>query len=193
MTWIWFDLGGRWLRNPPVPIHEKCIPGQKSKKHANFVIPERYREPFQTVHFGNDAAFAKAAEFGPESKQHFFAIIGLPRKGKSRLCWTVMAEFFLRLKERTATQEAPEVFSWADLVGENDPYKLNRLKTAKFVYLGDAGSTEIYGRSRALVQAALRHRLDKNLWSFVDIDDVRFDEDFCARLKTEAFCVWIDS
>jgi hypothetical protein len=196
MHYFWWGLGDRWLRNPPVPVHVACT----ERYHKNvsrppderFEVPPKYAEQFEPTHFKNDPALRRAMEFGPESKQHFFAIIGLPRRGKSRLSWVVMQSFFVELRKTTGAILAPETFSWADLVGDVDPFKAARLKVAPYVYLGDAGSTDIYGRSRAVVQAALRHRLERNLWTFTDIDDVRFDEDFAARLRNEAFCIWLE-
>jgi hypothetical protein len=182
-------LFGRWLHPT---VHERCAdqrPGKTAGRERE--IPERFRE------FNPGLADAEALRiaqgFTPDSKLKTLIIVGVPSRGKSRLMWAIVGQFFDMLREKTGAQRWIEYFIFSDLVSEPDRVQLNRLRVSKHAFVDDVGSTESFGRERASLQQVIRARIQKNEhWTFATIDSLKFDDGLGDFMKGRALTIYID-
>jgi DNA replication protein DnaC len=190
--WV-FD---RWLHPT---IHERCVEAHDRSRAAaqsslhvlERAMPARFAvfDPQKT----NADALRAAQDFTPDSKVKTLAIIGVPHRGKSRLMWAVVTQFFDILREQTGAKRWPEYYLFADIISELDRTMLNRFKLAKYAFLDDVGSVESYGRERAALQQVIRARVQKgDNWTFMTIDSLKFDDGLEDLLRGRALTIWID-
>jgi hypothetical protein len=167
----------RWLHPT---THPKCGEAWSAKqsngKQKLPDLPERFAH-FDARLANNEAARAAGA-FSPQSKVKTLVIQGLPGKGKSRLLWSVVEQFFGELGHGWV-----EAFLFETLIADYDKAALMKIASNRYVLVDDIGSCESYGRERAGLQAALRSRIKRgDLWSFLTVDANTFDpglEDIC--------------
>jgi hypothetical protein len=184
-------LFGRWLHST---VHDKCAEahdrksGQRSAKGVEQEIPPRF------AHFDAKMAIAEAVDavvsFSPASELKTLAVIGVPARAKSRLMWSVIQGFFGELERKTGLQRWVDYYIFPDLVTEYDRGVFTKIKLGKYVFIDDIGCTESYGRERAAVQDVIRARVQKNMWTFLTIDDPEFDR-FKDIFRDRAVEVWI--
>jgi hypothetical protein len=185
-------LFGRWLHST---VHDKCVDAydrkiaHRSNKSVDQEVPPRF------ARFEARLAIAEAVEavegFSPASELKTLAIIGVPARAKSRLMWCVIQGFFAELERKTGLRRWVDYYIFPDLVTEQDRSVLTRIKLGKYVFIDDIGCTESYGRERAGVQDVIRARVQKNMWTFLTIDDPDFDR-FRDIFRDRAIEVWID-
>ena len=185
-------LFGQWLHST---VHDKCADeydrkiAQRSSKSADQEMPPRF------AHFEARLAIAEAVEavegFSPDSELKTLAIIGVPARAKSRLMWCVIQGFFAELERKSGLRRWVDYYLFPDLVTEYDKNVFTKIKLGKYVFIDDIGCTESYGRERASVQDVIRARVQKNMWTFLTIDDPEFDR-FSDIFRARAIEVWID-
>jgi DNA replication protein DnaC len=195
MTASYFWLLSRWMHPT---IHDKCASvynknmaeSQSKLTVLEREMPERFLE-FDPAK-ANGEALAAASEFLPDSRLKTLVIIGVRARGKSRLMWAIVTQFFDVLHRETGAKRWVDYFLFADLISEQERSALNRLKLAKYAFLDDVGSVESYGRERAALQQVIRARIQKNEWTFMTVDNLSFDpglEDLCIG---RAEVIWMD-
>lgn len=177
----------RWLH---ATVHERCI-NQWDKVHSKQketerVIPARFEDTFDPQRANADA-MRQAQSFSPDSELRTLALIGVPARGKSRIMWEVIKQFF---DERGSGWV--DYFLFEDLVSEFDRTQLNKLKISKHAFIDNIGAVESYGRERAGLQSVLRTRISKQHWTFMTIDNLNFDPGFETLLRDRAVMVVID-
>jgi hypothetical protein len=189
----WYWMVNRWLR---ATIHHQCAEAfdQKTQVKAEEIprpIPDRF------LSFDWDLADkgAKTAvtAFSPDSPLHTVALLGPPATGKSRLMWTVVKGFFDHLEATTGAKRWVHYRIFPELVAEPPRELLAEIKEARYVFIDDIGSTEAYGRDKARLQDIIRLRVQKNLWTFLTIDDPAFDPGFKDLFRDRALVVYTDA
>lgn len=187
VQWHW--VYDRWLHDT---VHVRCAEEWEKRKATEGVkamereIPERFR------HFdakkANQEALWRAQEFSPESDKKTLAIVGVPGRGKSRLMWAIVEQFFAEL----GGSRWVEYFLFEDLITEFDRNALTKLKGAKHAFIDNVGGVESYGRERAQLQSVIRTRINKGMWTFLTIDNIDFDSGLKALCRDRALFVVID-
>jgi len=168
-------------------VHEGCcdryereLHGQKTEQVA---IPERFKE-WDTEKFPDKQAFAAAQAFDPDSKYKTLALLGDPGKGKSRLMWQIVRQFFEVWAEQRRQSRWVEYFLFSDLATEYDQSRITKVKMSQFVFLDDL--TELPpSRTKALIQEVVRYRVQTQKWTFLTIDKAEFDPDLIHHVCHE--------
>jgi len=179
----WMLMGKKMHGN----VHEKCADKYEAERRGQKTevvqIPERFRD-WDPDKFPDKQAFSQAQAFDPDSKYKTLAILGDPGKGKSRLMWQVIRQFFEIWAEQRRQSRWVEYFLFSDLATEYDQSKIIKVKTAQFVFLDDL--TELPpGRTRAQIQEVVRYRVQSAKWTFLTIDKDAFDEDLLTNVFRE--------
>jgi DNA replication protein DnaC len=194
VTHHWIPVLNHWTH---AAIHVRCQDeyyrqaSQKSHKSQEREIPERFIRFDPTL--ADSSALDACAAFTPDSKLRTLVLVGVPRRGKSRIMWATIAQFFDLLELQTGVRRWVDYYLFADLVSELDRGQLNRLKVAKYAFLDDVGSVESYGRERAALQQVIRARIQSNRdWFFLTIDSLNFDLGLQDFLKGRATTHYID-
>ena len=195
VTHYWIGVVNHWWH---ATVHERCLDAYdalRRKSQLSVVkgreVPERFLDFNHAL--ADQEALAIAKSFTPDSKLRTLALIGVPRRGKSRIMWAVVTQFFDLLELKTGADCWIQYFIFPDLVSELDRVMLNRLKTAKYAFVDDIGSVESYGRERAALQQVIRTRIQKgDLWSFLVIDSLTFDPGLQDLLKGRAVIFYFD-
>jgi hypothetical protein len=186
----------RWLH---ATIHERCVEvynknldlARKNKVQVEREMPERFRE-FDPQKADQGALSALQA-FWPDSKVKTLALVGVRARGKSRMMWAVIGQFFDILEHETGAKRWVEYFLFSDLISELDRGTLNRFKIAKHAFLDDVGSVESFGRERAALQQVVRARVQKGEnWTFLTIDSLKFDDGLEDLLRGRSVTVYLD-
>jgi DNA replication protein DnaC len=169
VTYHW--IVNHWLH---ATVHDQCAANfekrLKGKKALITEIPERFQH-WDSAQFSNQQAVADASSFDLNAAYTVLALVGLPGRGKSRLMWHVVSQFFSDLPGKWV-----DYFLFVDLMsGEYDQSRIIKIKTSPFVFIDDIGCTESYGRTRAQLQDAIRYRVQMRRWTFLTIDDPSFD------------------
>lgn len=186
MTVSWHLFMGRWAHGN---CHDQCVenlerstPGSKRRR----VVPERFMD-FYLDRLPDLGAARKALNFDIDNAYRALAIIGVRGMGKSRLMWEVVKEFFAK----------PQLTSWVeyaifpDLMTDFERATIIKLKAARYAFIDDIGSTESYGRERAQLQDVIRTRVQKQMWTFLTIDDPSFDAGFEDLFRDRAVVVYV--
>ena len=175
-------LGTNWR---PVRAHDYCI--NKFYSVTRSKAPREIPERFQTFNpqKADQRAMRLAEAFSPQSKVKTLAILGTPGKGKSRILWAAVIQFFDELGG-TAWVES---FGFESLMTEYDKLALNRIAKARFVLVDDIGCIMSYGKERAGLQAALRSRIKSGKWTFITVDDMGFDPGLEDVLRSFALII----
>lgn len=173
--------------------HQECIDTEEHRKRGEkpFIarIPERFAS-FDPNKFRNADAFDQAGAFTPDSKYNVLAIIGPPGKGKSRLAWHIVEQFFQLWNMHRGQSKWVEYFLSSDLMSEYDQSKLSLLKNCQFAFVDDLGDCPA-GRIRSALQNAIRYRVQAGKWSFLTIDSIEFDQDLVEHVFLERATVII--
>lgn len=180
----------RWMH---ATVHERCADRIRPAKlrGPDREIPERFLEFDPKL--ANQDALATAQGFMPDSKRKTLVIVGVPKRGKSRLMWSIVGQFFDVLREQTGAKRWPEYFLFADLVSELDRTQLNRFKIAKHAFLDDVGCVESYGKERASLQQVIRARIQKaENWTFMTVDSLKFDDGLEDFMRGRAVVIYLD-
>jgi hypothetical protein len=195
VSYIW--VGGdhpraHWMQN--ASVHPKCLERYNAQPMGARIVkqevPEHFRD-FDSTRC-NPRALDLAADFGPRSKKHILAVLGLPHRGKSRLLWASVKGFFDELKSTSGRSFWVSYFSFLELIAELDREAIARLKNETFVFVDDIGAVDCYGRERGMIQAAIRSRVQRNAWTFLTIDSVEFDPDLITQLRERAILITLD-
>jgi hypothetical protein len=190
VTHYWIATFGHWMRPS---IHNRCVDRYArhmagvNAKDVSREIPERY-----TGFNGNlcpPGALQEVAEWGPDHKWRVCAIVGSPHKGKSRLAWATVTQYFDLLYESTGAKRWVDYFQFETLMSEFDRATINKIANAHFAFIDDVGAIDSYGRERALLQAAIRTRIKGNKTTLLTIDDMGFDPELEHVLKGRALVV----
>jgi DNA replication protein DnaC len=196
VTHHWIEVLDRWMH---ASVHVACqgiydrqraAETHKSQKSER-AIPERFLT--FDAHKANPEALAIAQSFMPDSKLKTLAIIGPSGRGKSRLMWATIGQFFDILEMELGAKRWVEYFLFSDLVSELDRTELNRLKIAKYAFLDDVGVVESYGKERASLQQVIRARIQKDQnWTFMTIDSLLFDNGLKDFMRGRAVTIYLD-
>lgn len=167
--------------------HERCITGwdarRAGEKPFRPEIPERFAA-FDIGKFRYPDAADEASAFGPDSKLKALALIGPVGRGKSRLMWQVISQFFTLWAQERGQSRWVDAYLFSDLVTEYDQSALNKLKHAQFVLVDDIGDLPA-GRARSSLQEVIRNRVKTGRWTFLTIDDTKFDPDLVKHIFVE--------
>ena len=180
-------LQGKRLRPT---VHDRCAQAYEKMLHdprktveGDAQIPERFRH-WDPAKFPDKHAFSVAQSFDPKSQFKVLAILGDPGKGKSRLMWQIIRQFFEIWSEERHQSRWVEYFLFSDLASEYDQSKIMKVKMAQFAFLDDL--TELpAGRTRAQIQEVVRYRVQTQKWTFLTIDKDAFDEDLLTNVFRE--------
>jgi hypothetical protein len=186
VTYHW--IVNHWLH---ATVHDQCAANfekrLKGKKALIAEIPERFQH-WDLAQFSNQRAVADASSFDLNATHTVLALVGLPARGKSRLMWHIVAQFFNDLPGKWV-----DYFLFVDLMTEYDQSKIIRLKQSPFAFIDDIGCTESFGRTRAQLQDAIRYRVQTQKWTFLTIDNQDFDQDLIKNVfRDRATVVVID-
>lgn len=169
--------------------HNRCVQNWEAQNRATKAdvheVPERFRD-FELSRLPDREAARAAANFGPNNAYHTCAIIGPPGTGKSRLMWKTIQAFF---EDHGAGW--PEYAIFPDIMSDFDRAIITKLKSARYVFIDDIGSTESYGRERALLQDVIRARVQKGHWTFLTIDNLDFDKGFDDLFRDRATVIYV--
>lgn len=184
-----FWTGRRWLYHN---CHTECL----EKTYQVRVVskkgfPERFLE-FHEAQFTDPDALRVAHAFGLNSGFKTLAIIGDPASGKSRLMWHVIGRFFTEMEQRTKQVRWVDYWLYSDLMSDPDREELKKVKSCQFAFIDDIGATEGFGRARANLQDVIRTRVQKNQWTFLTIDDPRFDPGFKDLFRERAVEIYVE-
>jgi hypothetical protein len=188
--WVWCI--NRWLQSPPV--HHQCAEQEHSKPKETVwerPVPTRFTNFDLNKADGN--VVEKVCEFTPDSMLHTLAIVGPQGTGKSRLMWRVVTLFFDLLHAATGAKQWPNYYLFVDLVTEPERWVYQEIKKARFVFVDDVGATDCYGRDRVALQDVIRYRVQKNLWTFLTIDDPKFDPNFTDLFRERALVAFVST
>jgi DNA replication protein DnaC len=183
----------RWLRPT---VHDKCAEEWSKAEKARDAeppkkqpIPERFTsfDPLQA----DQKTLSLAQSFGPDSNSKALVIIGPPGRGKSRIMWAVIQQFFGELEACEGARRWVDYYTFSDLVSESDKSMLSRVKHDRYVFIDDVGSCDCYGRERATLQNIIRTRVQKQQWTWLTIDNMDFDPDLDRVLDGRAVKVWM--
>jgi hypothetical protein len=190
----WVPVINKWWRPS---VHDKCAAAWEKNylltktKPVERPIPERFAD-FEPARADAEAIQA-ASEFLPSSSLHALAIIGMRARGKSRIMWAVIQGFFDQLERETGARRWVDYFLFSELVCDPERGLLNDVKNARYAFIDDVGSTECYGRDKSQLQAIIRARLQKQMWTFLTIDSTtEFDPGFKDLFRGRAVTVYID-
>jgi DNA replication protein DnaC len=183
----------RWMHGT---VHERCAAewerSRVSGHREEVKIPDRFGE-WDLSRFPHKRAFSEAQSFEPDSRLKTLIIMGPPGSGKSRLMWNIVAQFFNVWASERRQSRWVEYLLFTDLMTDYDQSKITKLKTCQFAFVDDIGCTESFGRSRALLQDVIRFRLSTQKWTFLTIDDRKFDPDLIDNaVRDRAKLVIID-
>jgi hypothetical protein len=178
-------------------VHDWCADKYSKMLHdprktvdGDASVPERFRH-WDLSKFPDKHAFSEAQSFGPDNKHKVLVIMGDPGKGKSRLAWAVVRQFFEVWAEERSQSRWVDVFHFSDLASEYDQAKISRIKSSQFVFIDDLADMPS-GRIKSLIQEAVRFRIQSQRWTFLTIDSAKFDEDLIARvLKGRAVVITV--
>jgi hypothetical protein len=183
----------RWLHGT---VHDKCAEewSRAEKTRGNAPpsaqpIPERFAEYRSDL--ANQQALSLAQGFAADSELHTLAIIGPPGRGKSRLAWAVIQQYFDDLAALTGAHRWVDYYLFGDLVTDPERSMLSKVKIGRYVFIDDIGACECYGRDRATLQAIIRTRIQKSQWTWLTIDNISFDPDLDHVMDGRAVKVWI--
>jgi hypothetical protein len=187
-------LNGKRLRPT---VHDWCADRYGKMLHDprktagnDAVIPERFRH-WDPAKFPYPQAFAEAQSFDPESQYKTLVIMGDPGKGKSRLAWQVVRQFFEIWAERRNQSRWVEYFTFSDLFTEYDQSKISKAKLAQFVFIDDLAEGTP-GRTMALIQEVIRFRVKDQRWTFLTVDDEDFDAGLEDLFRERAVVVTVE-
>jgi hypothetical protein len=186
----------RWLHPT---VHVRCrdlYDRNQAEVRSSLHVLER-EMPERFLKFDPSKADARALMiaqgFTPQSDRKTLVLIGVPARGKSRIMWAVITQFFDILREETGAERWVDYFTFADLVSESDRTMLNRFKLSKHAFLDNLGCVESYGRERAGLQQVIRARIERGEnWTFLTIDSLRFDDGLETLLKGRAIVHYLD-
>jgi chromosomal replication initiation ATPase DnaA len=189
----WVRMINKWMH---ATCHDSCVENWE-KQHrvakaaqAEHQIPERFQD--YDLSKANQEAVRLAGAFSPQSRYKTLAIIGVRARGKSRLMWQVIKQFFSDLEAETGTHRWVDYYIFPDLVTAYDRTLLATVKMGKYVFIDDIGCTESFGRERAQLQDIIRTRVQKGQWTFLTIDNVDFDPGLADFFKERAVAVYLD-
>jgi hypothetical protein len=182
----WIAVIDRWVHPS---CHNRCVENwvaqQKGGAKAVHEIPERFRD-FQLERLPDPKAARLTGNFGPAADHHTLAIIGPRAMGKSRLMWKCVQQFFFDVGSGW-----PDYALFPDIMTDFDRALITKLKIARYAFIDDIGSTESYGRERALLQDVIRSRVQKQQWTFLTIDDPSFDPGFEDLFRDRAHVIYV--
>lgn len=171
-------------------VHDRCaaqydqqLRDPRKTVEGDAAIPERFLY-WDSAKFSDKHAFFQAQGFDPDSKFKVLAILGNPGKGKSRLCWQVIRQFFEIWAERRHQSRWVEYFHFSDLMTEYDQSKISKAKLAQFAFIDDLADAPS-GRTKSQVQELIRHRCQNQKWTFLTIDNTEFDPDLLTNVFRE--------
>jgi DNA replication protein DnaC len=189
VTHHWVAVINRWLHPS---CHNRCVEDWQKNNKINsgknaqaHEVPKRF-EDFQLGLLPDQGAARSAGNFDPTSAHHALAIIGPRGTGKSRLMWKTVETFFGDLGTGW-----PEYALFPDIMTDFDRALIGKLKNARYAFIDDIGSTESYGRERALLQDVIRSRVQKQQWTFLTIDDPSFDPGFEDLFRDRAHVIYV--
>jgi hypothetical protein len=187
-------LNGKRLRPT---VHDWCADRYGKMLHdprktveADAQVPERFRH-WELAKFPNKHAFSLAQSFDPDSRYKTLVIMGDPGKGKSRLAWQVIRQFFEIWAEKRHQSRWVEYFTFSDLFTEYDQSKISRAKLAQFVFIDDLAKGTP-GRTMALIQEVVRYRVKGERWTFLTVDDEAFDAGLQDLFRERAVVVTVE-
>jgi hypothetical protein len=192
----WIEVLNRWLRPS---CHNECVnryeanqrAGAKPLDNGNREVPEHFRE-FDPNKADQDA-LENCSLFTPDSRLRTLALVGVPRRGKSRLMWAIIEQFFTLLERNREIRRWVDYFLFSDLISELDRNQLAKLKMSKFAFVDNIGEVESYGKERASLQQILRARVQKgDAWTFLTIDSISFDPGLIDVMNNRATLVYIE-
>jgi hypothetical protein len=79
-----------------------------------------------------------------------------------------------------------------DLIAELDRNAIARIKNDAFVFVDDVGAVDCFGREKGMIQAAIRARVEHNVWTFLTIDASAFDPDLITQLRERQILITLD-
>jgi hypothetical protein len=171
-------------------VHDWCADKYSKMLHdprktvdGDASVPERFRH-WDPAKFPNKHAFSQAQSFDPDSQLKALAILGDPGRGKSRLMWQVVRQFFEIWAEARNQSRWVEYFLFSDLMTEYDQSKITKLKLAQFAFVDDLADAPS-GRTKALIQEVIRYRVQSQKWTFLTIDNDGFDADLIRNVFRE--------
>jgi DNA replication protein DnaC len=171
-------------------VHEQCAQRYNKMLHdprktvpGDAEIPERFRF-WDFAKFPDKHAFSLAQSFDPDSQYKTLAILGNPGKGKSRLMWQVVRQFFEIWAEQKNQSRWVEYYLFSDLMTEYDQSKISKAKAAQFCFIDDLADAPS-GRVKAAVQEVVRYRVQSQKWTFLTIDSDKFDPDLLTNVFRE--------
>ena len=169
--------------------YEKMLKDPQKKVEGDAQVPEQFRH-WDLGKFRNEQAFSEAQAFDPDSQRKTLVVMGDVGKGKSRLAWAIVRQFFELWSDSRNQARWVDYFSFVDLVsGDYDQSKLSRLKNCQFAFVDDIGCVDSFGKRRAEIQAALRFRVQSDRWSFLTVDHADFDRDLFEHIVMDRACV----
>jgi DNA replication protein DnaC len=192
----WIEVIDTWLRPS---CHDACCEryeanqrsGAKPLDNGDREVPEHFRG-FDPNKADQDA-LESCSLFTPDSRLRTLALIGVPRRGKSRLMWAIIEQFFTLLERNRGVRRWVDYFLFTDLISEMDRNQLAKLKMSKHAFLDDVGSVESFGKERAGLQQVLRARIQKgDNWTFLTVDSLSFDPGLVDLMHGRATIVYID-
>jgi hypothetical protein len=188
----WWIFGGRRIHGT---VHDKCAAefeaqrrGKKTEQAA--AVPDRFKE-WDSSKFHYLQALSQAQSFEPNSKYRTLVIMGDPGKGKSRLAWQIVRQFFDIWSEERHQTKWVEYFTFSDLLTEYDQSKITKVKMAQFVFLDDLAKGTP-GRTMALIQEVVRFRIKQQKWTFLTLDDEAFDAGLEDLFRERAVVVTVE-
>jgi DNA replication protein DnaC len=186
--WV-FD---RWLHPT---VHDRCAENWSKAEKAKLEKPQENFIPDRFKNFdpelANARALAAAQAFTPDSPLHTLALIGVRARGKSRIMWAIVEQFFRIMELESGARRWVDYYLFPDLVTEHDRSVHARVKMGRYVFIDDIGSTECYGKERSTLQDLIRTRVQRGQWTFLTIDSIDFDPDFKGLFRGRAVDVWI--
>jgi hypothetical protein len=192
----WIEVIDKWMRPS---CHDECCErydadrcaGAKTLDNGDREIPEHFRE--FDVNKADQDALEACSMFTPDSRLKTLALIGVPRRGKSRLMWITIKWFFDLLERNRGMRRWVDYFLFSDLVSGLDRNLLAKLKMSKFAFVDNLGEVESYGKERASLQQILRTRVQKgDNWTFLTIDSISFDPGLIDVMNNRAEVIYID-
>lgn len=178
-------------------VHEDCYQKWKTDHEAKGTIdtpiPERFQQ-FEPARFGNPGALSEATQFGPDSALHTIAIIGHPRRGKSRLAWAIVKTFFDEFRKQSGQSRWVDYYLFSQLMSEYDRGSTQLLLGSRYLFVDDIGCIDSYGRDRAALQGVIRTRIAQNrTWTFLTFDNLPgFDPGLEEILKNGAVNIIVE-
>jgi hypothetical protein len=182
---FWWWRGRRWYG---ATCHDRCLrlwDRNRVRRKAGPLrtIPERFAA-FDPAKFRYERALSQAQDFQPGSRVKVLALIGPIGRGKSRLIWQVISQFFDIWEQERGQSRWVDAFNFSDLLTEYDQARVMRIKNAQFVLIDDIGDCPA-GRMRSTLQEVIRYRAKTQAWTFLTCDDIAFDPDLVKHVFVE--------